>query len=248
MNKWNATSGWDRGRFQGEVLGWVMMTVLIVIVTAGAGAAANAGSLAARFPQVVKLLKTVDAVGDVTTYLGGAIKGVQAAGKLPEAAADIVKGKLGKTDRVADATGAGSTMGGRSAPRTGPGAAHVHDEAFSANRTYEPSPKHTTKDRKVGSRKVAKEPADGAAAITFSFQISPRSPRRIGVDPKNNEFVVFDRTGNKIIDKQVVGGTYHGHVRTWDELEDTMKKTLIEQGVVEKGRIKLDPSRWDLQP
>ena len=105
MKKWNAPSGWDRGRFQGEVLGWVMMTVLIIIVTAGSGAAANAGSLAARFPQVVKLLKTVDAVGDVTTYLGGAIKGIKAAGRLPEAAAEVVKGKLGKADDIAgDAT------------------------------------------------------------------------------------------------------------------------------------------------
>ncbi len=245
LNKWNAPSGWDRGRFQGEVLGWVMMTILIIIATAGAGAAANAGSLAARFPQIVKLLGTVDTVGDVTTYLGGALKGLKAAGQLPDAAADIVKGKLGKADPTDAATGAGSTM---DAPRTGPGAAHVHDEAFSANRTYESSPKHTAKDRKVGIRKVAKEPADGAAALKFSFRISPSSPRRIGVDPKNNEFVVFDRTENKVMNKQIVGGVYHGHVRTWDELEDSMKKTLIEQGVVEKGTIKLDPSRWDISP
>jgi len=41
MDKWEAKSGWDRGLFQGEVLGWVMMTALIVIVTAGAGAIAQ---------------------------------------------------------------------------------------------------------------------------------------------------------------------------------------------------------------
>jgi hypothetical protein len=96
LDKWNASGGWDRGLFQGEVLGWVMMTVLIIIVTLGEGAAASAGSASARFPQVVKLLKTVDAASDVTTYLGGAIKGVKAAGKLPEAAVDIVKGKFGQ--------------------------------------------------------------------------------------------------------------------------------------------------------
>lgn len=95
IKKWNAPDGWDRGRFQGEVLGWVMMTVLIIIVTAGSGAAASAGSLAARFPQIVSLLKTVDVVGDVTTYMGAAIKGVTAAGKIPEQASDVVKGKLG---------------------------------------------------------------------------------------------------------------------------------------------------------
>jgi hypothetical protein len=104
LKKWNAPSGWDRGQFQGEVLGWVMMTVLIILATAGAGAAANAGSLAARFPQVIQLLKTVDAVGDVTTYLGGALHGLKAAGKLPDAAADIVKGKLGQP--AATGTGA----------------------------------------------------------------------------------------------------------------------------------------------
>jgi hypothetical protein len=97
LEKWNAPSGWDRGQFQGEVLGWVMMTVLIILATAGAGAAANASSLAARFPQVIQLLKTVDAVGDVTTYLGGALHGLKAAGKLPDAASDLVKSKLGKT-------------------------------------------------------------------------------------------------------------------------------------------------------
>jgi hypothetical protein len=112
MKKWNAPSGWDRGRFQGEVLGWVMMTVLIIIVTAGESAAVNAGSLAARFPRVVELLKTVDAIGDVTTYMGGAIKGVKAAGKLPEAASQIVKGKLGKMDHVAHDTHAATRTAG----------------------------------------------------------------------------------------------------------------------------------------
>jgi Domain of unknown function (DUF4157) len=104
LKRWNAPSGWDRGRFHGEVLGWVMMTILIIVVTAGAGAAANAGSLAARFPQIVKLLKTVDAVGDVTAYLGGAIQGIKATRKLPEAASDLVKGKLSQANHSAAAT------------------------------------------------------------------------------------------------------------------------------------------------
>jgi hypothetical protein len=103
LRKWNAPSGWDRGRFHGEVLGWIMMTVLIIILTLGESAAASAGGLAARFPQVVKLLKTVDAVGDITTYLGGAIKSIRSTRQLPDAAPQLVKDKLGK---AAPSTGA----------------------------------------------------------------------------------------------------------------------------------------------
>ena len=60
--------------------------------------------------------------------------------------------------------------------------------------------------------------------------------------------MVFDRTGNRVIDKQVVGGVYHGHVRSWDELETPMKKVLEEHGVVKKGKISVDANRWDVEP
>ncbi len=134
-------------------------------------------------------------------------------------------------------------------PRTGgPGAAHIHDEAFSANRTYEPSPKHAGRDRVAGGRKISKEPTDGDAALNFSFDISPNSDRRIGIDVKHGEFVVFDRTGDTVVDKQAAGGVYHGHVRTWDELEAPMRRVLIDHDVVKKGKINVDPDRWDLTP
>ncbi|MGH9886639.1 MAG: hypothetical protein ACREBE_13985, partial [bacterium] len=126
----------------------------------------------------------------------------------------------------------------------GPGAAHVHDEAFSVNRTFEGSNKHAARDRVVAGRKVAKEPIDGQAALDFSFQLSGNSPRRIGIDVQNKEFVVFDRTGNKVVNKQVVGGVFHGHVRTWDELEAPMRKALEERGLVKNGKIVVDPARW----
>jgi hypothetical protein len=40
LKKWNAESVWARGLFQGEVLGWVMMTVLPVLITMGEAAPA----------------------------------------------------------------------------------------------------------------------------------------------------------------------------------------------------------------
>ncbi|RON33318.1 hypothetical protein BK664_25770 [Pseudomonas brassicacearum] len=42
---------------------------------------------------------------------------------------------------------------------------------------------------------------------------------RIGIDPKTNEFVVFDHTG---------GDDYHGHVRAWNKLHQDMKNVLIK--------------------
>lgn len=234
---------WDRGLFQGDVLGWVMMTVLLLLVTMGEDAPAAIGGIALRWPQLVKLLKTVDTIGDVTTYLGAAAKVV----KVPGKAVRFVAGKFGKAERAAehvaedvvkDASRAGKKTEDAAEhvhegvhevarePQHGPGAAHINDETFSANRTFEGSAKHSGSDRKVGGKKVAKEPADGQAALDFSFQISNTSPRRIGIDVKNNQFVVFDRTGNKVANKEAVGGIFHGHVRSWDELEGPMKKAL----------------------
>jgi hypothetical protein len=127
----------------------------------------------------------------------------------------------------------------------GPGAASETDEAFAANRRYESSPKHGGKSRSVGGKRVAKEPADGAAALEFSFQISSGSPRRVGVDVKNNEIVILDRTGNLVSGKRVVGGVYHGHVRSWEELDREMRKVLLEHHVVDsRGRINVDPKHW----
>lgn len=86
---------------------------------------------------------------------------------------------------------------------------------------------------------------DGQAALDFSFQVDHNSPRRIGIDPKNNEFVVFDRTGNRVADKKVVGGVYHGHVRSWEELDKDMQKLLLDHGLVDRrGKMTVDPKKW----
>jgi hypothetical protein len=127
----------------------------------------------------------------------------------------------------------------------GPGAAHIHDESFAANRKYVGSPKHTGTTRRVGGVEVSREPTDGQAALEDSFPL-PNTNRRIGVDVKNKEFVVLDRTGNLVKDKKVVGGEYHGHVRSWDGLSSNMRAALKPIVDVDKsGRWIINPN-WDI--
>lgn len=75
----------------------------------------------------------------------------------------------------------------------------------------------------------SKGPSNGQVTLEHSIQVKPTSPRRIGVDPDTNEFVVFDRTR---------GDVYHGHVRPWDKLHQDMKNALIKAKKVDsKGNI-----------
>jgi hypothetical protein len=97
LKKWNAESAWDRGLFQGEVLGWVTMTVLLILVTMGADAPAALSGVAVRWPQLIELLKTLDTLSDVTTYLGTAAK----VAMLPGKAARFLAGKFGRAERAA---------------------------------------------------------------------------------------------------------------------------------------------------
>jgi hypothetical protein len=98
LKKWNAESAWDRGLFQGEVLGWVTMTVLLILVTMGEDAPAALAGIAGRWPQLIKLVKTVDTLGDVTTYLGATAK----VAKLPAKATRFIAGKFGRAERTAE--------------------------------------------------------------------------------------------------------------------------------------------------
>ncbi|MFJ4195987.1 S-type pyocin domain-containing protein [Pseudomonas sp. NPDC089534] len=75
----------------------------------------------------------------------------------------------------------------------------------------------------------SKGPTNGQETLENSIQVKPTSPRRIGVDPQTNDFVVFDRTG---------GDVYHGHVRPWDKLHQDMKNALIKAKKVDsKGNV-----------
>jgi RHS repeat-associated protein len=90
---------------------------------------------------------------------------------------------------------------------------------------YQKAPYHGTENGILKS----KAPTDGQGALDVSLQIKETSPRRIGVDYSTNEFVVFDKT---------LDNTYHGHVRTWNQLHQDMKNTLIKNGMADsKGKI-----------
>ncbi|MCW5801290.1 MAG: DUF4157 domain-containing protein [Deltaproteobacteria bacterium] len=122
LKKWNASNAWDRGNFHGEVLGWLFMTVLLVLLTMGESAPAALAGVALRWPELVALLKAVDALGDVTRYLGGAAKATAlAAGISPEA----IRGAVAGLRR----TGAKSSEAAQSATKT---ASHVEGDGAKA--------------------------------------------------------------------------------------------------------------------
>jgi hypothetical protein len=91
--------------------------------------------------------------------------------------------------------------------------------------TFEPAAYHGKTDNAIKS----KGPKNGQTALDSSIQVKPTSPRRVGIDPKTNEIVVFDQTSENV---------YHGHVRPWDKLHQDMKNALIKAGKTDsKGNI-----------
>lgn len=86
MAKWDSDDAWARGSFQGEVLGWVMMTALLILATSGASSVAAATG---RWSNVLRVLEAADALGDVTTYVGKVAR-------LPGKAIRIIRHRVGK--------------------------------------------------------------------------------------------------------------------------------------------------------
>ncbi|WP_162799153.1 hypothetical protein [Nocardioides sp. 616] len=86
---------------------------------------------------------------------------------------------------------------------------------------YEGAPYHGATNR--GLKNAA--PTNGQSALNFSTQVKATSPRRIGVDPDANEFVIFDQT---------VEGVFHGHARSWSELTGGMQSVLRKAGMVDR--------------
>ncbi len=88
---------------------------------------------------------------------------------------------------------------------------------------YEDAPYHGEQDNPLKS----KRPKNGQAALDKSIPLN--DTRRIAVD--QGEFVVLDQTSK---------GVYHGHVRSWRELDMKMKVALDKAGLVnfKKGRIR----------
>ncbi len=98
---------------------------------------------------------------------------------------------------------------------------------------YESNPKHPkwTKDGQTGVR-ASKAPKNGQEALDNSLQISDNSSRRVGIDYQTGEIVIF---------QSHTPGKYHAHVRTWDQLDTSMQKTLVDAGMTDRrGKILRD--------
>jgi Tfp pilus assembly protein PilE len=89
---------------------------------------------------------------------------------------------------------------------------------------YEDAPYHTS----FGNSIKSKAPSNGQRALDCSVSIGENSSRRIGIS--DGEFVVLDQTSPRL---------FHGHVRSWADLTDKMKKALVNSNLVSlKGKIK----------
>ena len=110
------------------------------------------------------------------------------------------------------------------------GSANANNKDYDyKNGTYDNASYHGKQNTAVKN----KAPTDGQKALDNSIQVKSTSDRRVAL--VDGEIVILDQT---------VDGTYHGHVRTWEEMVREGKKTqairntLIENGLVTpKGRI-----------
>jgi len=91
--------------------------------------------------------------------------------------------------------------------------------------------------QKHGSRRIGnagKEPDMAQKSLERSLQVSNNSTRRVSANFETGEFTVFD---------EHLPNIFHGHVRNWGELSQTMQSVLRKSGQVnQKGKI-LDPSK-----
>jgi filamentous hemagglutinin len=74
---------------------------------------------------------------------------------------------------------------------------------------------------------------NGQSALDMSFQIKATSTRRIGIDYEEGQFVIFDQTSE---------GVFHGHVRSWAQLDQVQRNVLIRLDLVDRrGNILVGP-------
>lgn len=98
---------------------------------------------------------------------------------------------------------------------------------------YSPNLKHDVIREGVGP-----QPGDGQLALDNSVSYKPTSNSRVGIDPTTDEIVVLDDTND---------GTYHGHVETWNQLDQKQQNALVEDGFVNrKGRIILRDAQGNI--
>ena len=117
-DKWTQENDFDRGEFHGEVIGYILMQALIAFLTMGGSAAIQA---AGRFAGIIKVVRTLDAAGDIVAYARGASRAV----KLPAEAISKLRKAGGAAGDVAgaaaDTAGEATRRAPRSPDRAGPG-------------------------------------------------------------------------------------------------------------------------------
>jgi RHS repeat-associated protein len=80
----------------------------------------------------------------------------------------------------------------------------------------------------VASGRKNPAPPNGQAALDLSVRVKSTSPTRVGIDYEAGGFAVFNGSN----------GVFHGHVRTWAELDPAMRSALYKAGMVTKrGKI-----------
>lgn len=205
MRKWEAEDGWDRGSFQGEVLGWVMMTALIALLTAGEGAAVM---MTGRWAHVLRALKTVDALGDVTVY-------ARKVGKLPAKAVEHVQERLGR----------GTARAERAAGR-------ATDGVDASNTRAEPTPEATVDVSVVGRgqsprMRWAKNPAGQVRAPSEVLELA----RRHGVEiPDDIRFFAVDakRLPPDTFAQYMARDFRPGQLVRWEDLHNRFEEVAVK--------------------
>jgi RHS repeat-associated protein len=92
---------------------------------------------------------------------------------------------------------------------------------------WESNPKHG----QVQRGNAGPEPTDPVASLMRSVAYNPNSTRRVSADPSAGEFAVFDESYPR-------SGIYHGHVRSWDQLDGDQQNALVRAGMANRrGKI-----------
>lgn len=97
---------------------------------------------------------------------------------------------------------------------------------------YEGSEKHMAEATTArNGERSSPAPRNGQAALDHSIELARTqngdSKRRIGVDPASGQIVVLDATRPEV-------GQFHGHVRTWGELDQAQRNALVDAGLADR--------------
>ncbi|MFK7824842.1 MAG: polymorphic toxin-type HINT domain-containing protein [Oligoflexales bacterium] len=104
------------------------------------------------------------------------------------------------------------------------------DDNDDTSRVFEENPKHRKNVSQGKGGCANPEPTNPQKALDNSVEMEGNSSRRVSVDKENGEFSVFD---------EHTSGKFHGHTRSWDQLNQRMKNALIKSGkVTPRGKIK----------